>query len=95
MLLEKDGKHLCLNGSHLVVQLLETHHLAPVLMYLGLQQTIMHLNQRCVNINGLVPGRQELAEVVVTIFLDMRVIVPGHCMDLSPLCQPVGLAPNT
>ena len=91
MLLGEDGKHLCLNGLHLVVQLLETHHLAPVPMYLGLQRVIAHLNQRCVDIEGFMPGRQKLAEVIVAIPLDMGVIIPGCCMDLSPLHQPVGL----
>ena len=37
MLLGEDGKHLGLNGLHLVIQLLEVHHLAPVPMNLSLQ----------------------------------------------------------
>ena len=36
MLLWEDGKHLCFDGLYLLIQLLEPHHLAPVLMYLGL-----------------------------------------------------------
>ena len=64
--LRDDGEHLCLYCLHLLVQLLETHHLAPVPMYLGLQQVVTHLDQCCVNIERLMPSGQELTEVVVT-----------------------------
>ena len=91
MFLGENGEHLHLDGLHLIVQLLETRHLAPVPMYPDLQQTITHLDQHRVNIEGLVPGRQELTEIIVTVPLDMGVIVPGHLMDLPPLHWPVGL----
>ena len=89
MLLGKDGEHLSLNGLHLVVELFETCHLALVLMYLGLQRVIVHLDQRHVNVEGLVPRRQELVEIVITVVSDTKVIVPGSCMNLAPLCRPL------
>ena len=89
MLLGKDGEHLSLNGLHLVVELFETCHLAPVLVYLSLQQAVVHLDQRRVNVKGLVPKRQELVEVVVTVVTDTEVVIPGSCMNLAPLRQPI------
>ena len=77
VLLGEDGEHFGLNGLHLVVQLLETCHLAPVPMHLGLQQAIVHFDQCCVDVERLMPSRQEFAEVVVTILLNMRVAVLG------------------
>ena len=85
MLLWENGEHLCLNGLHLVVELLEVCHLALVPMYLGLQLSVAHLDQRRVNVEGLMPRWQELAEVVIVIPPDMRVIVPGSCVNFSPL----------
>ena len=91
MFLWEDGKHLCLKGLHLLIQLLEPRHLAPVPEHLSLQQVIAHFHQRSVDVDGLMPSRQELAEVVVAIPPDMGVIVPGCCMNLSPLHWPIGL----
>ena len=91
MFLQKDGKHPCLNGLHLLIQLLESCHLALVPIYFGLQWAVMHLHQRGVDIDGLVPSRQKLMEVIVAIPLDMRVIVPGCCMDFSSLYWPIWL----
>ena len=91
MLLQEDGKHLSLNSLHLLIQLLEPCHLAPVPVYFSLQQAITHFHQRRVDINGLMPSSQELMEVVVAIHLDMGVVVPRRRMDLSPLYWPVGL----
>ena len=60
MLLGNNGEHLCLYGLHLFIQLLETRHLALVHRYLGLQQTVVHLNKHCIDVKGLMPGGQEL-----------------------------------
>ena len=85
MLLGENGKHLHLNDLHLFIQLLEAHHLALVLVYFGLQRAIAHLSQRGVNVEEFMPGRQELTEVIVAVLLDTRVVVPGGCVNLSPL----------
>ena len=89
MFLGNNSEHLCLYCLHLFIQLLETHHLAPVLMYLSLQQMVTHLNKRCVNIEGLMPSGQELAEFIITILLDSGIIVPWSCVNLPHL---VGLS---
>ena len=57
MLLGEDGKHLCLDSFHLVIELLEACHLAPILMYFGLQRAIVHFDQCCVDVEGLMPRR--------------------------------------
>ena len=85
MFIEDDGKHLCLDSFHLVVELLKVCHLAPILMYLGLQQAVVHFNQGHVDVKRLVPGRQDLTEIVVAIVLSVVIAVPGCCMNLPPL----------
>ena len=77
MLLWENGEHLCLNGLHLVIELLEARHLASVPMYLGLQRSVAHLDQCHVNIERLMPRWQKLVEVIIVIPPDMRVSYLG------------------
>ena len=51
VLLWKDGEHLCLDNIHLLIELLETHHLAVILMDFCLQQVVTQLNECVVSIN--------------------------------------------
>ena len=85
MLLGEDGKHLCLDSFHLVIELLEVCHLALIPMHLSLQQVIAHFDQCCVDVKGLMPGRQDLTEIVVAVVLSAVIIVPGSCVNFPPL----------
>ena len=87
--LGKDGKHLHLDSLHLVIELLEARHLAPVPMYLGLQRVITHFDQCRVDVERFMPGRQDLTEVVITVVSSVVIVLPGSCVNLPPLCWPL------